>query len=354
MKKQISKLKDRLQREKKALAVPKVTNDTLAKHRQAVIAKGRRYKYPMQQTKHRVVIISSILIVILLIATGFFTWWQLYKAQNISQFFYRVTQILPLPVANIDGEQAAYKEYLLELRSNLHYLTSKEAVNLSSDDGKRILDLQKRQAINKTLQNTYVRKLAREVNVAVTSQEVDRFIDNQIKSNKLGASRADFETVIRDYYDWSFDEYRQSIKNQLLKRKVVAAVDTKAQSKIEDIIKQLRSGADFTTLAKQVSDDESAAQNGGDAGFQPVSTQDSDGLIAAAANMEPNQISEAINGSTGVFVVKTLEKRDGQVRFARIFVRYTEFDTKFAQLREQNKIQEFIEIPEISTSIAAR
>lgn len=356
MKKLAHKVSSRFKRKRGSsdkATVPRITNDTLAEHREAVIAKGKRYKYPMQQTKNRTVLISSLIAVALLALLTFFTWWQLYKSQNTSQFMYRITQVIPLAVANIDGETVLYKEYLLELRSALHYLTAKENVNLSSDDGRRQLSYQKRQAMDKVLEQAYVKKLARENNVTVSSAEVDAYVDRQIKSNTIGATEEDFKGVIKEYYDWSFEDYRQSIRNQLLKRKVIAAVDTPAKAKAESVIRQANRGANFAKLARQNSADEATRQNGGDVGFISITGDDPDGLLAEAKNMKKNQVSGPVAGTNGYYVIKLIDKRENEVRFARIFIQFSVFTTQFSELRKQDKIKEFIEISEVGSAGAS-
>lgn len=355
MKKQLHKVLGRLKRggrDDKKSSVPRITNDTLAEQREQIIAKGKRYKYPMQQTKNRTAIISSAIVVIVLLGTTFFTWWQLYRAQSSSQFLYRVTQILPLPVGKVDGETVLYSDYLMELRSALHYLTTKESLNLSSDNGMRLLAYQERLAMNKVLEQAYVRRLASQNNVGISDQTVDAYIENQIASNDIGATREDFQSVIRDYYDWTFEEYRQSVKEQLLKREVVAAVDSTARQKLEGILQQARENpATFPDLAKASSDDETTKQNGGDVGFVALSAPDPDGLTKVAAELGKNEVSDIIVGADGLYIVKTLEKRQNDVRYARIYVGFTQFSEQFAALREQGKVEEYIDIPDAPAAV---
>ena len=55
-------------------------------------------------------------------------WWQLYKNQSTSDFMYHVTEVLPLPVAKVDGEFVLYRDYLMKYRSSVYYLEQKEQV----------------------------------------------------------------------------------------------------------------------------------------------------------------------------------------------------------------------------------
>lgn len=346
MKKQLKKLSGRLRRNKDQApaAVPRITNDTLAEHREAVIAKGKRYKYPMQQTKHRTVAVSVVIVLLLLVALGLLTWFRLYRSQDTTTFFYRVTQIIPLSVASVDGEPVPYKDYLLELRSAMHYLQTKEAVNFSSDTGKSQLDYQKRVALNKVVEQTLIRKLARQQNISVSQQEVDDFIQRQIETNQLGASEDDFKTVIRDYYDWSFEEYQQSIENQLLRRKVVFAIDAKAKSRAEAVYREASAGADFARLAAERSDDAQSKQNGGDIGFLGPNSEDPDNIYQAVRNLQVDQLTPVSQGVDSYYVAKLLEKRDQEVRVAHITAQLTEFRSRMQQLRDKGQVSEHIDV----------
>ncbi len=346
MKKQLKSLGGRLRRNKGAApkAVPRITNDTLAEHREAVIAKGKRYKYPMQQTKHRTVAVSVVIVVLLVASLAVLTWFRLYKAQDTSSFFYRVTQILPLSVATIDGEQVPYKDYLLELRSSMHYLTTKEAVNFASDDGKRQLEYQKRQALDKVVEQTLIRKLAKENNITVSQGEVDDFIKNQINANQLGASEDDYKAVIKDYYDWTFDEYQHSIENQLLRRKVVFAIDAVAKGKADQIYQQLQSGADFAKLASDQSDDIATKAGGGDVGFLAPNSEDPDNIYKAVKDLQIGQVSVVSKGANNFYVARLIERRGNEVHAAHITVSLKAFSDKLKTLRDEGKVKEFITV----------
>jgi hypothetical protein len=91
-------------RKKDVEASSRITNETVAEHRERILAGGRRFKYPIQYARHRLVINAIIISVVAVIILGVVGWWQLYLAQNTSTFVYKVTRVLPLPVANVDGQ----------------------------------------------------------------------------------------------------------------------------------------------------------------------------------------------------------------------------------------------------------
>lgn len=322
----------------------RITNETVAEHRERILAGGRKFKYPLQTPKHRIVLVT-VLIVVLAVAAffGIFTW-ELYGAQDTGQFTHRLTQVLPYPVASVDGQQVRYSDYLLELRSSLHYLSTKENVNFGSEDGKRQLEYQKRLALNKAIENAYVDKLAREQNVTVSNKEVDDFVNKAISNNQLGVSESVFRQVVRDYYDWSFDEYKTSVRHQLLRKKVTAKVDVDGRQKIQAATAELQKGKDFTEEVKAVSDDPQAKTNGGDVGFVSRNTDDPNGLIEATKSLQPGQISTVIEGTDGFYMVKLFEVKDNTVHFAKLFAAYKTFDAKLAALKSSGKIQEYIKV----------
>ena len=352
MKKLVNKIRRRAKKAPIVAQQPssvRITNETVAEHRERILAGGRKFKYPLQTPKHRIVLVTVLLVVLTVLAFfGVFSW-SLYFGQSTSQFTHRLTQVLPYPVAAVDGKQVRYSDYLLELRSALHYLSTKENVNFSSDDGKRQLEYQKRLALNKALENAYVSKVASRQKISVSGKEVDAFVDQEVNNNQLGVSEQVFKQVIRDYYGWSFDEYKTSVRHQLLRKKVLARLDVDGRKHIEAALANIVAGKDFTEEVKAVSDDPLAKTSGGDVGTISKNTDDPNGLIAAAKNMQPGQVSKVIEGVDGFYVVKLLEAKDNTIHFAKLFVVYTTFDRQFAQLRKDGKIQEYIKVAETVT-----
>lgn len=332
--------------EPKSPAPGRITNQTVAEHREQILAGGRRFKYPVQYTKNTLVRNSIIITVVALMLLLVLGWWQLYPAQNTSRFAYRLTQMMPVPVASIDGESVRYSDYLMRVRGALHYLETEDSVNLNVGDGKRQRDYQKRQALNTAEDNAYVAKLARERGIKISEKEVDDFINQQLNSRQPVLTIAQFEqNVTRRYYDWSFAEYRQTVRDQLLKRKLSLAIDTAAKDKASRLLNELRGGADFGGIASTQSDDVATKASSGDVNFVPKKNDDPDGLIAAAGRLQPGQVSDVITARDGYYIVKLIENRQDDIRYARIFVRLGELDSRLKQLRKSGKVREYIDVP---------
>ena len=344
MKKLLSKMRKQPPQE----PAGRITTDTLAEHREQVLAGGRKFKYPVQYQRHRLVInalIIGVAALILLIVLG---WYMLYVAKNTSEFMYRVTKVVPVPVAVIDGQQVSYGDYLMKYRSAAHYLIEKEQVDASSTDGKTQLALVQEQALNDAIADAYANKLARELDVQVSDADLETFLKQQRQSSDGEVSEATYNAVIRDYYGWSPLEYRDAMKNKLLRQKVAYAVDAKAEDIANGIAAKVKAGA---TDLKVIADELNAAAIDTvlymPAEWVPRTNQDG-GLAKAAAGLTKGQISTVVKttSGSGYYYVKLVDSNEAQIQYEYIFVPLKEFDAKLAAVEKDNKLTRFIKLEE--------
>ncbi len=324
-------------------APARITNETVAEHREQVLAGGRKYKYPLQYQKHKLVINSIIIGVLAIVLLTILGWQQLYVAQNSSQLIYRITQILPVQVASVDGEGVRYSDYLMRYRSSIFYLQKQEAFNINDANGKRQAAFIQRQELTNAERNAFAAKLARENHITVSDDEITNFINKDLSARSVSLNAFE-KTVLESYYDWSLPEYRSVVKYELLKRKVSFAIDTNAKKKASDLLSSVKSGADFAQVATTSSDDEATKAAGGDSGVLPISSLDQNGLIAAAQKLEVNQVSDLIQGVDGYYFIKLTAKDSVNVRYQVIKVGLTAFDTRFSDLQKSGKIKEYISV----------
>ncbi len=321
----------------------RITNETVAEHREQVLAGGRKFKYPVQYQKYRLVINSIAIGVVTVVILTLIGWHQLYIAQNSSKLMYRITQLVPVTVASVDGEPVRYSDYLMRYRSSIYYLQQQNEINLKTDSGKRQAAFKQRQELDNAEKMAYVQKLARQSKVSVTSQEVDTFIKRNVDARSVSLNAYE-KTVLQSFYDWSLGEYRSVVHAELLKRKVSFVIDTGAKTKAETLRQSIVGGADITTVAKESSDDDVTKATGGDSGDIPIDSQDTDGLIAEAKKLESGQLSGLIQGVDGYYFIKLISKSDSSVRFSLVKVNLTALDERFTALQKDGKIKEFITV----------
>jgi ABC-type multidrug transport system fused ATPase/permease subunit len=335
-------------RERAKKVVPaRITNETVAEHRELILAGGRRFKYPMQYARHKLVfntIIVTLITLVLLVIVG---WWQLYLVQNSSSFFYRVTRVLPLPVASVDGENVRYSSYLMYLNSSTHYLQQSEQVNLSSEDGKRQLDYYKRKNMDNAIADAYADKLAREMNITVSDKDVDATVAQQLTTSNGKISQETYDASTLSILGWAPDEYRLAIKNKLVLKAVSYAIDTTAKNKADEAAVLVKAKKpDFSKIAAGLGGQGDAKVTVGVSGMVPLANSDG-GLSVAAALLNKGETSGAIKTTTGdgYYFVQLLEKTDSQINYQYIRIPLTAFDERFASLKKDSKIHEYISIP---------
>lgn len=243
--------------------VPRITNETIAEHREDVLSGARKYIYPLAHSKHRIIVITTGIIVTTIVAFLIYCGLALYKFYQYNSFLYRVTQVVPFPIAREGGRFIDYENYLFELRHYVHYYENQLQRNFSGADKTQLLQFRK-QALDNTLNTAYIRELAEERGVSVSNREVDDRI-NQVRSqNRLGSNDRVFEDVLRDYWGWSLSDFKRSLKQQVLTEKVTAKLDTAASQKAAKVLARLKAGASFTKLAKRYSEDSRTRSNGGE------------------------------------------------------------------------------------------
>jgi len=166
-----------------------------------------------------------------------------------------------------------------------------------------------------------------------TDEEVRKYYDTN-KASFAQAAKTAYQVVVLDQekvaatinvtdeqlraaYSSSLDNFRMPervhARHILLKTEGKSDADKKAlKAKAEDLLKQLKGGADFAELAKKNSDDGSKEQ-GGDLGWfthgQMVAEFDS-----AAFALKPKELSGVVTSQFGYHIIQTLEKDPAKLK----------------------------------------
>ena len=347
----------RLPRRKKAQQEPeaseRITNETVAEHRERILAGGRRFKYPVQYAKHRLVINTIIISLVALIAIAIVVWWQLYPAQNSSTFFYRITRVLPLPAASIDGFPVRYSDYLASFRSQEHYLQFKEGVDLYSKENKSQLNFIKRQALTDAITDSYAAKLADSLGIHISKQQIDDAILRQRQSRDGVTSQEAYDAIILDHFNWTPDEAREVTARKLLRQEVADEVDTVATKQRDEVVEKLKTEQDFDKVVASISPVDKARVESSVTPLVPRNNQDG-GLAEAASKLEVGKVSAPFRSTTGdgYYIVKPIQKDgDNRISYAYIKIPLTVFQKQLDKVKADHRLVEYIDIPEVKSSI---
>lgn len=324
--------------------IPRITNETVAEHREEVLSSARKYIYPLQHSAHRVVIISASLLVVVLVAFTTYCLLALYKFHSSSTFIYRVTQVVPFPVAKAGSRYVAYENYLFELRHYMHYYQTQQRVDFNSESGKQQLAEFRKRAMDRVVDYAYVKQIAKEKDISVTDQELNDAIRLVRNQNRLGSNNQVFEDVLKEFWGWSVSDFKRELKQQMLAQKVVSTLDTGTRARADEAYKRLQAGEDFAAVAKQYSDDVSTRDTGGDYGFS-ISQSDRDlppQVIDVLFRLKPGEISKVINTGTGLEIIRLKGQDGSKVQASHIMFTFKPIDDYVKPLRDKQKPSQYI------------
>ena len=135
---------------------------------------------------------------------------------------------------------------------------------------------------------------------------------------KLEQTIAPADAELRRNYEQNKDQYRVAesvdVRHILLKTTDKAATeDAKMKAKADDLVKQLKAGADFADLAKKNSEDPGSAQNGGE--YKGVTRgQMVPEFEKAAFSQKPGEITAPVKTSIGYHVIQVEKHQDARLK----------------------------------------
>ncbi|MDR3298056.1 MAG: SurA N-terminal domain-containing protein [Candidatus Nomurabacteria bacterium] len=338
----MSKLTDKFRSKKDKSQ--RITDANIEESREEAIARGKKFKYPFQYAKHRLVIITIMIGVIAISAFTIFGWLQLYRFQDMSDIIYRFTQVIPVPVAEIDGRNVSYGDYLMLYRSSVKAIENQQGKLTDSEEDNQIKNQYKRQALDSAEQYTYALKLAEDLGIVITDEQIKEVSREHRTVDGVERSSAAFQEIIYLNFGLSVRDYERLLKLSLTKKEVSLKIDDRAaelSGKVEEFLTNNK--ADLAAAVESIKDDNVIYEETG--GMVDEMNLDG-GRAAIAATLEVGQVSERFiskNGD-GYYFVKLLSRADGQVNYTSIWVKFTEFDQRIKSLAEDGKIKEYIQI----------
>ena len=325
-------------------ASDRITNETIAEHREEILKGARKYIYPLQHSKYRVVLVSGALFILSVVVFFSYCLLGLYKFKQDSGFLYRVTQVLPFPVARTGSTLVSYENYLFEVRHYRHYFEVQRKIDFKSESGKQQLDEYKKEALKKVINDAYIKRLANDSGVSVSDKEVTDRIDMLRAQNRLGSSDKVLEDVLQDNWGWTLSDYKRTLKQQILSEKLLQKLDVEANKKAREALFSIKTGKDFSETAKAFTDDLSTKESGGvistliDQNSLDFSAQTTDIL----KKLQVGQSSEIINYGEGLEIVKKLEEKDGKIKVAHIIFNFKDINSYINDAKDKQKTRQYI------------
>jgi peptidyl-prolyl cis-trans isomerase C len=176
---------------------------------------------------------------------------------------------------------------------------------------------------------------------AKTSLEVAKVIDSEVNS-KVTVQ----DPEVKTFYDSNLERFKQGdsvhAAHILIGVPQNAPPQQKAEAKTKAaaVLKTIRAGGDFATLARANSSDSGSAQNGGDLGFFPKG-QMTAAFEEAAFKLKPGTVSTLVETPFGFHIIKVIERRAPRTApFAEVSGQIKDF---LLQGQREQKLEQFVE-----------
>lgn len=271
-----------------------------------------------------------------------------YKSQNAVVKY--VAGVVPYPAEMVNGRLVSYHEYLFEVDANERSYQNNEKLNneaitnFSSASGKKLATQVEKYVLSQLEAEALIAQLAAENHVTVSNAEITAEI-NQLASHNGGQQT--LLKVLNQTYGWNLSDLRSVIYKELLQQKLQtkvttgAAAQTAALDQAQDVLKQVKSGGDFTALAQKYSQ-ASDASSGGDLGNVsksqlPVQEQ------SVVSSLPAGGVSNVIKTQYGYDIVKVVaDNADGTYHVQHILIETTDFNTYFENQLKKAKVTMFV------------
>lgn len=268
--------------------------------------------------------LAIVLVVLTIFVVAFFAI-RIYGYKADDRATRLAARIFPYPVAVVNYDFVTYSEYLAE-KDYIHHFydaTKQEGVNYADIDG---------QIINQLIDNKITEFESIRHNIHAQKSDVDDSINSIIEQN---GGQDKVEKVLNDLYGLDLKDFRKLIRTQILRDKVnqklIARVDARhilirvdkdasqdkvdaAKAKIDDILKQIKDGADFAEMATKNSEDTGSAAQGGK--LDPFAAGEMVKPFSDTAFKTPvGQISDPVRSDYGWHIIK-VEGKTGTIEMS--------------------------------------
>ncbi len=299
----------------------------------------------------------AVLVVILLAAIGAVGTYQVYAHQSQNPLALAVAKVLHLPAFKINGAYVDYMDYVTDLKANTLAQNSAQA---QAAGAKFTPEQLSDQVMIRLANNVLLTQAAKTYEVKVEDKDLAP-LRQQIVA-KFGSKEA-AEQQVKQLFGWSMDTYeKRVIMPDVLQNKLNDTLSTNqaakdaVRAKAEDVLKQLKAGADFATLAKQYGEDGTASQ-GGELGYFGRGEMVPQFETAAFALKKGETSAQLVETSYGYHIINVEDKRTekskdasgkainaDQVKARHILLRFPSLDQYMVEAVKNSKVKLYLKV----------
>jgi peptidyl-prolyl cis-trans isomerase D len=122
-------------------------------------------------------------------------------------------------------------------------------------------------------------------------------------------------TEVQSYYNGNISQYQtpEQVRASHILLNTAGKDEAAVRKQAEDILQQVKAGADFAALAKKFSEDEGSKANGGDLDYFSRGRMVPE-FEAAAFALETGQVSDIVKSQFGFHIIKVVDKKPAVTR----------------------------------------
>ena len=322
----------------------RITTKTIEQHRREILDSAKKFKYPIQYEKHRLVINAVLVGLAFVVVLFAVTVWRIYRSDNTGTFVYKISQVLPFPIGQIDDEPILLSDYLAYYRSSWHYHQAKEQKNANKELESKLQASYKKQAFDNAVKMAYAKKLARQQQISVSQQEIDQELQTKLTYADAKISQNSFDKIVKEYYGLSQREYRQIfVQYPLLLKKVIVAVDQSATELEQKITNTIKQGGDKFELASLRETYQAQGVEFIDSGVVKYKINDS-GRSEVAAKLQVGQIAPSFiaRNLDSYNIIQLISKDEETLRYHVLKIPLNKFNEQLKTIIDQQKIKKYL------------
>jgi parvulin-like peptidyl-prolyl isomerase len=224
--------------------------------------------------------------------------------------------LAPDVVAMVGGVPISRESFDRQLNQAQVYLLQQPNLDVTTEEGRQALEQLRAQVLNWMVDQQIIQQAAAAQGVTVSQGAIDGQIQ---RMRGTDAQRFDAWLSANGMTLASLqDQVRLDLLTAAMRDRVTAGVARNTphlhvrhiliseRGVAEDVLRQLRAGANFIALAKKYSEDQSTRNAGGDLGFMPSGVMPPRFEQAAFA-LQPGQISDIIESPAGFQIIQLVE-----------------------------------------------
>lgn len=304
--------------------------------------KKKGFKLPKINLGHGKLIALLVGAAVLVLVTIFAVLF--YGFKNESPIVKGVSRIVPYPAAIASGRVVTVYSYLDQLDILKNYYKEFKKMDLNSSEGKSQVQQLRREVLDRLVEDAIVAKEAKKLGVKVEKKELDESFDQLVSSN---GGRKDFSEILNKYYGLTIDEFKVKIyQPRMLREKLTEKINSEenvtgvSKKRAEDLVAQIKKGADFAKLARENSGDPASSANGGDLGFFGKGKMVPE-FEEAAFKLKKGEVSEPVRTVYGYHIIKVTDKKNNEVKASHILIKVRDFNEWLEEKKAELKKKSF-------------